>query len=219
MQTRGRLLLAALTATLALAVAVGVANARRFETSSPTIKITWSAFTWEDGLRMTHCPVTMEGSFHSRTFSKVNGSLIGYITRAMTDKEHCGAEGRILFLTSEDEVNPTTLPWHMRYESFAGSLPQVTEIRLQVIGLTVRGIITGGNCLYRSTVERPAVLIPRLNTTTEINRGRIEAVEFDRTKELPWVSGTTCVNSAVVYGSGPATVLGGRETVRIELVT
>jgi hypothetical protein len=61
------------------------------------------------------CRLTLEGSLHARTMAKVAGSLIGYITRVRTGQCTVGTT-----LLTE------TLPWHVRYESFSGTLPNIT---------------------------------------------------------------------------------------------
>jgi hypothetical protein len=104
------------------------------------------------------CRVTFEGSFHSRTFSKVARALVGYITSAIVAEAGCtGGSARAL---------PTTLPWHLQYASFTGTLPDITGIRLRVVGAGFQiqePIVT---CLYRTSEAEPLFVIAHRNTET-----------------------------------------------------
>ncbi len=217
MRTRSKLLLAGLTSALALWAAVGTADARRFEISSEAIRAVWSTVRLEDlaGMRSA-CPVTLEGSFHSRTFSKVCGELVGYITRAITRKEGCGVENESLWLSNGDNAAVNTLPWHLRYDSFTGTLPFASTVKLQVIGLGVK--FFGTTCEFRSEMIRPTYLIFNLNTETSIRRGRIESVRWDETARIRRINGL-CGAEGILAGTGSVTILGEAAPVAIELVT
>jgi hypothetical protein len=78
--------------------------------------------------------------------AKVAGSLIGYITRA--DLGICQA-GTATVLTS-------TLPWHVRYSGFRGTLPEINRIFTHIIGASWRVRESGGiACLARSSTSEP----------------------------------------------------------------
>src|SRR5262249_7264834 len=135
--------------------AVGDASARRIEFSSQSFRIVWSFFHFGNTGETVRieCPVTLEGSFHSRTISKVSGQLIGYITRAQIGpfeacREKAGIEG-ISFLQ-------TSLPWHIRYNSFTGTLPTIQGTVVQLIGTGILVTSLNQHCLYKSTAARPA---------------------------------------------------------------
>jgi hypothetical protein len=94
------------------------------------------------------CRVTLEGSFHSLTVTKVSGQLIGAVTRAIFDEPNCtGGKQRAL---SEK------LPWHVKYISFTGTLPNITRVTIALIGVQwlveAFGFVS---CLYTSSDARP----------------------------------------------------------------
>jgi hypothetical protein len=207
MRTRGKLLLAGLIAAVALGAAIGTADARRFELSNQRIRATWAVFRFEDtSLVMSRCPITIEGSFHSRTISKVSGQLIGYITDALTKKEGCGPEFNSLWM---DEGGIPTLPWHVRYDSFAGTLPTINTIRIQLINLGVK--FEGTTCEYKSSAARPAYL--RLGLTA----GTVTSVVWEELTTIPRINGP-CAAEGKLAGTGSMTVQGATTAIIVRLV-
>src|SRR6266511_877052 len=140
--------LAVLFATIVVLVAVGTSSANRLSASNRGIRIVWTEMHYTSERFDVRCPVTMEGSLHSFTIAKVANSLIGYITRAISGA--CEG-GRVQLLTE-------MLPWHIRYESFSGTLPRPSGIKWSSVSMSwlVEPTI-GVSCLYRSTNELPAV--------------------------------------------------------------
>jgi hypothetical protein len=158
MRTRTRLLLSALVAALALSAAISTAQARRFEFSNQSFRVVWPStskltFTNVSGSISLACQVTLEGSFHSRTLSKVCGQLIGYVTFARVTRP---CEGGNAWMLDGAERVGNTLPWHLRYEKFNGFLPRITSIRIQLIGVSFLLEISNVNCLYLSSATSPA---------------------------------------------------------------
>lgn len=144
------IILGGLIAAIALATAVGTASARRLALSESHILSHFRELTFEGGggVGQVICPVSIEGSFHSRTLSKVCGQLIGYITESQVASSLCSG--------GHASVLPTTLPWHIVYESFGGTLPNITEIELGLEGAAFLVEIPGlAECLYQSTVAEP----------------------------------------------------------------
>ncbi|HEX7290289.1 MAG TPA: hypothetical protein VF250_04090 [Conexibacter sp.] len=185
--------LAAIVAALTLAFGVQAASARTFNWSNQQFRITWRELKFFDqGFAefVALCPVTMEGSFHSRTIAKVVESLIGYITRAAVSEALCrdpaggAAEARFL---------PETLPWHIRYAGFQGTLPNITRIRVRILRVAYEDVIRGTPCLFSGL-------------TTPINAeffreafGVITAFEFEAATTLPAAAGN-CVGLAIRGG-------------------
>jgi hypothetical protein len=174
-----KILLTALTAALVLGAAVSTASARRLETSNQSYLVNWPSLELvaRDLFGVSHtvkCPVTLDGSFHSRTLSKVSGQLVGYITTAEVNNAACtGGHATVL---------RTTLPWHVRYDSFTGSLPSINGIRVQLIGAAFLVEIPPiSTCLYRSTTESPAFGI--INRDVETSVGR--TLTADSTANIP----------------------------------
>jgi hypothetical protein len=152
-----KLLLAVAVATLVFGSLVGVASARNISSSSSTLRATFATVEFRgSGGTTTRCAVTLEGSLHSRSFSKVVGSLIGYINRAAVS----GCAATIL---------AATLPWHIRYSSFFGLLPNITSIRTNVIGFAIQTAEPlFAPCLITSTTEEPFVQIYNRDIATEV---------------------------------------------------
>jgi hypothetical protein len=131
-----RHLVIGLTAALMLALAVGAASARNISVSNQNIRVVWSPLTFNgEGLLETRCNVTLEGSFHYRTIIKRERALIGLITRAGLTRPCPRGIAWIYNGTERNErlgntTLPTSLPWHITYEGFTGTLPNITGIRI-----------------------------------------------------------------------------------------
>lgn len=190
--THARLL--AVLAALALAIAADQAAAEVLSVSSQTFRATWSALTISGGFGSIVCPVTLEGSFHERSITKTAGSLIGYVTRAAASG--CSS-GSATILTA-------SLPWHVRYASFSGTLPNITALNLSVAGaaINIREPVFGITCLLSGAVM-----------TFAMNReagGNLTSVGVGGT--IP----TSCgINASASGSSNTVTVLGS--TTRIVL--
>jgi hypothetical protein len=135
MRTSAKLGLVGLAIALLLATAVSTASARNLSTSSQTFRTTWSnlEFTNSFGFGAIRCAVTLEGSYHARTISKVINSLIGAITRAETAACTGG----------EAIPRRETLPWHKQYGGFAGTLPNITSFTTIISRIRFRTVFPG----------------------------------------------------------------------------
>jgi hypothetical protein len=152
-----KLLVTMLAAAAILAIGVGNASASRLSLSNSAFRVVFSEPVGEPPPHIVLCAATLEGSFHSRTIIKTVNSLIGFITRAAFKEETCRG-GRMRVLRE-------TLPWHIQYEGFTGTLPRIGSILAKVIGmaiLTEFSAFPGSSCLIRTTAENPAhVIFPR----------------------------------------------------------
>jgi hypothetical protein len=146
MKNLSRLTLVLGVAVIVLGAHVASASARRFVISNPSWRTTWNIMTFSAAGAEISCRVTLEGSFHSSTIEKVVGSLVGYVTRATVHTEGC-ISGRVIILQER-------LPWHVRYASFSGTLPDITTIRANVIGAAFR-FVSFLECLSISTAANP----------------------------------------------------------------
>ncbi|HEX7291737.1 MAG TPA: hypothetical protein VF250_11490 [Conexibacter sp.] len=141
-----KLLLAAASATVCLGAFVGIASARTFMTSSQTYRATYREVEIAGLFGVTVCELVTEGSFHSRNIAKTAGSLIGYITRATLGACAAGTA----------TIQQLTLPWHVRYLAFTGTLPNIISIRANIIEVGARAREPGGiECLARSSAAQP----------------------------------------------------------------
>jgi hypothetical protein len=151
------LLLAALAASSLLALTAGLAFANRLSVDDRTFRLNWTALRFTGPTGSLTCPVTLAGAFHSSTIVKTAGTLIGYITTARVEDPRC-AGGRATILSA-------TLPWHVRYASFTGTLPRIATVTLTLIGAAFRVSIGGSEpfCLATTTAAEPARGIISLN--------------------------------------------------------
>jgi len=142
----------ALAATCLFTLALtATASAGRLEPSSLGFLAQWRSLEVVSPIGVTvRCPVTLDGSFHTRTIQKIERSLIGYVTLAIVHQAACTSGRGAAFNGSETyngTTTPQTLPWHVTYESFRGSLPAIESLRSLLsrmrFGLTVPGICTG----------------------------------------------------------------------------
>jgi hypothetical protein len=165
---RCKLLLATLGAAALICALVGAASARTLSSSSQTFTVVFHLFRPQEirrepeqneRLEITgafgsyRCSLTLEGSFHTRTIAKTVGALIGYVTRASLNPI-CSTS---LF---ETRVLTETLPWHLRYRSFSGLLPNITTVSTAIVGFAfqIRENAFAIRCLGTSTAESPFVL-------------------------------------------------------------
>lgn len=223
MRTRSRLLLAGLAAAVVLCAGVGSASANRLSISERALRFTWAEMTVkayqtyegpEEPFVDVTCPVTMEGSFHSSTLLKVVQSLVGYITRATVGTASCTERyretGTFTFLTE-------TLPWHVKYASFAGTLPRVTEVRLLFAGMALSETRSTVTCLTRSTSAQPAGWRLGRETTS----GTLTELRADESIILPPDTGSPffCEGGRMTYeGTARVARLGRTERVILTLI-
>jgi hypothetical protein len=215
MQLHVRLVLAASFAALLLALAAGSAGARRFEVSERGFVMEFPEFGYSGGGVNVICSATLVGSFHSRTISKVSGSLIGYITEAGI--AHPCRQGEAWLLNGreapEGVTSANTLPWHVRYTSFSGTLPRIAKINITIEGYAFLEMAIGISCLYRSTTARPALFEVELSS-----EGRITSISWEAGDRVPLFSGSgLCPAESVFSGTGTFTTR-ARTAIFVRLV-
>jgi hypothetical protein len=208
MRNLTRFILAALLGALTLALFVGSASANKLSYSNQAFRIIWTSLTFSEsgGNFPISCPVTLEGSFHSRTAAKVRDALAGLITRAVVNNPGC-TEGQATILGE-------SLPWHVTYQSFSGTLPSIIGVRYNLIGAAFQiepGL--GISCLARSSARFPAA-----GDAAREAGGNITSLTPDPGLAIP-VTGTNCPSAGVFSGAGEVFVLGStRERVRLSLI-
>lgn len=143
-------LLASATALVVVTAMGSVAYAGRLEWSANNFRIVWTGFNWHLGafeLGIT-CPLTVEGTWHTRTFAKTAELLIGHVTRAAAGGvAECMGAGSMTA-----EVMP---PWNVRYNGFTGRLPAISAILVRIVEM--RFTIANGavTCRLTTTAARP----------------------------------------------------------------
>jgi hypothetical protein len=211
MSNRIKLLLAALTVATALGAIVGTTSANRIAISEQAFRATWSRIRFIAFVTL-ECHLTIEGSFHSRTGSKIAENLVGYITRSELSSTTCtGGSARIL---SE------ALPWHIRYGGFEGTLPTITGFTIKIIGskflVQVAGIAPA-RCLYASSAASPIKDIVQRNTAT----GVVASIRVEEPASIPFSSGTSpfaCGNSGRLEGITTSVATPGSGSITVTLV-
>jgi len=186
-------------ATALMALGVSTATARNIDVSNQTFRVTFSDIEFAAGEIRNDCHVTLEGSLHSRTMPKVEGTLIGYITRVTTAQ--CSLGTTIL---------TETLPWHVRYVAFSGTLPEITLFIIKV-----RENFRVITCLAAGDVTARLIR----NTTTREVTG--DEVPLERNSALP-LTGVLCpaprIGSLRSNGNGSVMVLGATTRITVTLI-
>ncbi len=204
MRNRSKLLLTGLAATIVMAFVVGNASARRIETSSQQFKAVWSRLTFNDAARVrVECSVTLEGSFHSRTLSKVSGQLIGFINGAHV-ASCVGGEAR---------ADTETLPWHIQYNSFEGTLPNITGITLTLTNSKFEITAGGAHCIANNTQTNPA-----FGTVLVEARGGVTGLRALEAHTIPLGGEFLCSFASPGSFEGTAAVTGGGRAITVRLV-
>jgi hypothetical protein len=194
-----KLLLSAIGATVLLGALVSGASARDFALSNQTFRVTFRRVVFSGFFGNFNCQLTLEGSLHARSIAKVAERLIGYVTAAPLGPCIAGTA----------TILRETLPWHVRYRSFSGLLPNINSIEVNIIGFSVEvretlGII----CLATSTAARPLVAIFSRNTATR------EFTTAILRSSIPDGCGT---DMAVESDAGPVTQLSSATRLTVTL--
>jgi hypothetical protein len=209
MRKRRKIVLGLLTTSLLLAAEVSTASARRFTISEQHWTARWTSLILREPNPFApplRCPVTLEGSFQSRTISKVSGQLIGHVTRARVAGEKCtGGKATIL---------GATLPWRVRYGgSFVGALPEIAKVFVQLVEASMNVEAWGFvECLFRTETNHPAIGIAERNTTT----GAIPTLAAEPGATIPMLAGGC--GSVSFEGVASLTVQGTTTNIIVTLV-
>jgi hypothetical protein len=206
MSTRLRVAATGILAAILLSLVIGSSSANRLSISSRFFRVVWNPLVFGTAGIIMRCPVTLEGSFHSATVRKVSNALVGYITRA--GMASC-TEGSATMLAA-------TLPWHVRYESFQGVLPNITGIALLLIGASYR-VDPGGippACLSRTTEANPLRGIANLNGSHVLT-----GFTVDSGPGIPLSEGFGCgIAEGHFSGTGTVTPLGATGSLTVTLI-
>jgi len=126
------------------------------------------------------CDVTLEGSYHYRVLQKTPEALVGYVTGATVRRPCLGGEAWA-FNGIERQGTTTlanSLPWHVRYESFSGSLPNITAVGQRLIGarFLVEAEFLGVRlrCNYTTSTTEPG----RIPVLREVNTRALTEVQL-----------------------------------------
>jgi hypothetical protein len=213
MRVSAKLGLAALAAALLLSAAVSTASAGRLSVSNQNLRVTWSRLEFQAPSRSVtvRCQVTLEGSFHSRTITKTPGTLIGALTRINVKTETC---------TGGRAQPSRPAPWHVTYEGFTGTLPNITSVRLLLARFQFDIIAIGVTCRMGTATDN-VTGSAALNATGEVTS--LAPVGGRNTANLLEGPGGGeffgCPSSGVLVGTeGVVTVLNSTTRIRVTLI-
>jgi hypothetical protein len=214
MRTSAKAGLTALMAALLLSAALSTASARNLEVSSQRFRVIWRTLEFQTSRGTIRCQVTLEGSFHSSTIPKVERLLIGTITRVDVKRESCEG-GELLIINS-------TLPWHVTYESFTGTLPTITAVRLLLRRLLYRFSLLGVNCFYGTATDN-FTFSANLNAAREVTNlvavaGRNIANLLEGSRPGEFFGCSTSQSFVTSVEDGVVTVLNSTTRIRITLI-
>jgi hypothetical protein len=219
MRTSLKHLLTAASAVAILATCVGLASANNLSVSNQNVRAVWGTLEFSGAGATIRCPVTLEGSFHTRTIAKVVGSLIGHITRAVVARPCAGGTAWTFNGSERNEVLgsttfPNSLPWHITYEGFGGALPTPSSIRILLrdarfqIRATVLGITL--LCVYTTGTAGNATGTVALN-------GSGVASTITASGSISSSSGGLCPTGSFA-GVGNVTLLGNTTSITVRLI-
>lgn len=145
-----RLLVAVTSAVAVLLVLASSASAGRISASEQRLRATFTRMDFSGALGTIECEAVIDITLHSRVITKTAGSLIGYVTAGNVNR--CSRGGAT--------VLRETLPWHIQYTSFSGTLPNISTIRVGILGfaLRVREPTFGITCLFFSGAAQPVIM-------------------------------------------------------------
>lgn len=206
MDTRVKLLLAGLAATLLLSFAVASASANNLSTTDHRFRLTWASLRLAGTAPIpeVRCPVTLEGSFHSATIRKVTDAQTGHVSRTAIGTCTGGT------VTIKQEF----LPWRARYKSFTGTLPNITGVTMTMIGARWEFTVEGVTCSATSTAATPGTGI------MVVNSGRIIGMRAEETGVIPFEGGGICTSfgRAIFEGTATVMVLGATTSITLRLI-
>lgn len=213
MHTRSKLMLTGIVAALAMSFAVESVSANRLSVSNANLfRDTWLSLESinEEGTALVACPVTLEGSFHSSTLRKVRGALIGLVSRASIR----GSNSAGNCTGGTKTILQASLPWHIHYYSFLGTLPRLTGPIIAVHRFAVQLGIFGVFCLYQENGTEGI----RGTLNTEAN-GLVTGLTLDSSARLDRSSGSfLCPARTGFRGTARVSALPGGGNISTRLI-
>jgi hypothetical protein len=192
MRTKSAATVCAALATALMALGTTTAGARSLSLSNQNIRITFNDLEFRASEIRNDCHVTLEGSFHTRTFAKVAEALVGYLTRVMTGQ-----------CTQGVTLLAETMPWHVRYQGFAGTLPNITTVIAKIFGASFRVSI----CLASADI--------RLEAIRDVTTQALIGIEVP----LQTIPTSICGNGSLrSNANGSPSVLGSNSAIIVTLI-
>ncbi len=168
-----RALLIAIATTLMLAASVGIASANALSVDEVDFRLSWTNLTIDSAGVDIECAVTLRGSFHDSSFAKSSRALVGSITHAIVNEGSC--VGGVVDPLEE------TLPWHVTYTGFGGSLPGISSLTVDIVGWAMFTDSTA-DCLWLTTSAEPLRGIANIEgsgTITSFNADETRSIDLE----------------------------------------
>ncbi len=202
-------------ATCMLLLVAAHAGASRLEIANARegFRFFWSLgseeLEFKIGTSTVRCEVRLIGTFSERTIPKTPGTTIGRVTVALAINICTGGAVRML---------EETLPWTLNYAAFTGTLPNISTVKLMVVGFRAR--ITPERstaCLATSTAMNPVVLSARVEATEPT----FESITAEPPASIPVTGeGGLCASGATLRlgATGSIGILEPPGSVQIRLI-
>lgn len=215
-----RYALALFIAAVGVAATTGAADATRGISVGPAGVITAASegsltFTSGSGTSIV-ARVTLRASLHN-SIEKVRGTLLGYITDCRT------SEARVVGIEVAAAIRCSlTLPWHVTYQSFTGTLPTITGIGAEITSATflIEVPLVGTACLYRGNqpirANAPSVTRLTLTATAIPLSVTLRSCESDREIRVAGSFGITPTQETLLLPASPRGRVGGELVVKWE---
>jgi len=188
-------------------IGAAAAHANRLEISNweRGIRLKWTSIQFNVAGRTVDCEVILNGDFLARTFPKTPGMAYARFTEATTINLCSGGEATVL---------RGTLPWELRYASYTGTLPRISSVNFQIVGMSVLIQPTmGPSCLVRTSAANPALLIANV----EPEEPTFQNVRLNETALIP-ATGLMCGGTATFGGTGIITSRAEVASVIVRLI-
>jgi hypothetical protein len=214
-------LAAALATIFLLALATSSASARNLSLSNQNFRVTWTSLEFTGAeISVLRCPVTLEGSFHARTIVKAR-ALIGALTRAVINQAACSGGIFAAFNGTErynGTTSPNTLPWHVTYDSFTGTLPNISTLRIAISRFRFGLRDSAGFCTGQYGNETDSIVAGAV-----IGAGREVISLTPIAGSNTWTlirrdGGIFCPGSMRIDGTGNVTLLGAATRITVTLI-
>jgi hypothetical protein len=217
-----RWLTAIAAAALLLTAIATTASARNLSTSEQSFRTTFSSLEFASESVTIRCRLTLEASFHTRTFAKVVNALVGAVTRAIVAHPGCTNGEAWADNGTESEplgTAPNKLPFHVQYESFSGTLPNIStmNIFLSRASFVTQATFFGLSCRGRYARVEDAIRIAAARNTTT---GEITSLNPSGTMRLVEQLGPSaiCPESGRFSGTGTVVNLSTGARITITLI-
>lgn len=203
-------MLAVLVAGCCAATGTATANRSLSVTTGERFSAATRGLTITSAVGDIICAMTLTGSLH-RSISKTRGALSGYVTAAqIATPASCTVGGLVTRVTSMSVLG---LPWHVQYESFTGTLPNITSTRFNLVNVQMlvdaTSVFGSAACLYRgnlsydAAIERGQIrsfaLIPQISPLYRVLGGTalcLETAELRATFTVSPTNGVALVERA-----------------------